>query len=287
MRGEQHPVPKTRVGNGLPALADMGQLPPLLIQEPPQPPGAWRPRKVWSTFQRVFLAGTAPAFFGAAALGILYALLFPEGMRVPEIRLRAFCQNNLKQMGVVYKMWANEHEGNLPPLAPVLGDFCAETDTIFPEYLTDLTALECPSVRQREAGSGSVTGRVTDNDYFYLGYMIFNEAEARAFIEAYKTRAAEGRGFEEDLMVAPGSGTGGSDRIARLHSDPASAFAKAAGVTVPDASEVPIMFDRASTHHVPGGINVLYLDGHVAFVRLESEFPAQQWFLDALAELER
>ncbi|MCC6699071.1 MAG: hypothetical protein IT365_25835 [Candidatus Hydrogenedentes bacterium] len=47
------------------------------------------------------------------------------------------------------------------------------------------------------------------------------------------------------------------------------------------------MFDRSPTHHMPGGINILYLDGHVEFMKLPGLFPAQQWFLDALAELER
>jgi prepilin-type processing-associated H-X9-DG protein len=46
------------------------------------------------------------------------------------------------------------------------------------------------------------------------------------------------------------------------------------------ASELPVMWDetavygQASTfNHVPGGGNVLYMDGHVEFLKWPSEFP--------------
>jgi prepilin-type processing-associated H-X9-DG protein len=285
-----HAKPNPRGGKGLPALADMNQMPPLPIQQPPQRPTTHRPQRAWNSFQNVVLGVVAVAILSAAGLGILGSILFPEGTRVPAVRLRAFCQNNLKQMGVVYRMWAYEHDGTLPPLAPVPGEFCAASATIFPEYLTELTVLDCPSDPDVQEVTDSAIGQVTDRSYFYLGYTVTNEAEARVFVEAYKKRAAEGGGFEEDLIVAPGSGTGGSDRILRLHDDVDKALQKATGIasaSVAEASEIPIMFDCDANHHVSRGINVLYLDGHVVFVKLEKKFPAQQWFLDALAELER
>ena len=41
-------------------------------------------------------------------------------------------------------------------------------------------------------------------------------------------------------------------------------------------SGLPIMFDQIATdvtafNHIPGGSNILYLDGHVQFVRYESQ----------------
>lgn len=43
-------------------------------------------------------------------------------------------------------------------------------------------------------------------------------------------------------------------------------------------SEIAVMFDTINTwpgdySHIPGGANVLYMDGHVAFLRYPSEFP--------------
>jgi prepilin-type processing-associated H-X9-DG protein len=51
-------------------------------------------------------------------------------------------------------------------------------------------------------------------------------------------------------------------------------------------SEIPLMWDivnrmggTASFNHVPGGCNVLYLDGHVEWVRYPSDkFPVNAYF---------
>ncbi len=82
---------------------------------------------------------------------------------------------------------------------------------------------------------------------------------------------------DQDLEVPAGAGNSGSDTIYRLRegierflitdiNNPA-ASAKA-------QSEVFIMYDQVSTiasgyNHVPGGGNVLYLDGHVEFLRYD------------------
>jgi len=49
------------------------------------------------------------------------------------------------------------------------------------------------------------------------------------------------------------------------------------------ASEIPVSYDRIAFdtrlfNHVPGGSNVLYLDGHVEFLRFPSEFPVTTTF---------
>jgi prepilin-type processing-associated H-X9-DG protein len=47
-------------------------------------------------------------------------------------------------------------------------------------------------------------------------------------------------------------------------------------------STIPVVWDQASGmnvanfNHVPGGCNVLYLDGHVAFTRYPGEFPVDK-----------
>ena len=50
-----------------------------------------------------------------------------------------------------------------------------------------------------------------------------------------------------------------------------------------ERGEIPVMFDYVtlnteSFNHVPGGTNVLYLDGHVKFVKYPGEFPASRAF---------
>ena len=52
-----------------------------------------------------------------AIIGILAAILLPALARARESAHRASCQNNLKQMGLVVNMYANESKGEVfPPI---------------------------------------------------------------------------------------------------------------------------------------------------------------------------
>ena len=53
-------------------------------------------------------------------------------------------------------------------------------------------------------------------------------------------------------------------------------------------SQVPVMWDLLSTevskfNHVPGGSNVLYMDGHVEFMRFPGEFPVTRAFAGVIS----
>ena len=52
-----------------------------------------------------------------AIIGILAAILLPALSRARESARRASCQNNLKQMGLVFAMYSGESKGGLfPPM---------------------------------------------------------------------------------------------------------------------------------------------------------------------------
>jgi len=88
-----------------------------------------------------------------AIIGILASILLPALARAREAARRASCQNNLKQWGLVFKMYANEAPAErLPPLEYEAGcgiracmAFGPRVDAVYPEYIPDLAIAFCPS----------------------------------------------------------------------------------------------------------------------------------------------
>ncbi len=84
-----------------------------------------------------------------AIIGILAAILLPALARAREAARRASCANNLKQWGVIFKMYANEADGRFPPNHQNEGDAWMATSpslrALYPEYLTDMKIILCPS----------------------------------------------------------------------------------------------------------------------------------------------
>ena len=81
-----------------------------------------------------------------AIIVILAAILLPALARAREAARRASCQNNLKQVGIVLKMYSNESKGEkFPPKSLSAGNFMFSAAATYPDDLTDLNVLFCPS----------------------------------------------------------------------------------------------------------------------------------------------
>lgn len=142
-----------------------------------------------------------------AIIGILAAILLPALARAREAARRASCQNNLKQMGIVFKMYAGEAKGerfprchgdqpwgNALPASCVGGENIASLapnwSAVYPEYLSDPNVLICPSdpetsglnplaiAEDAPGDSCAYKGFASDSDesYLYYGYL-FDKVE--------------------------------------------------------------------------------------------------------------
>lgn len=189
---------------------------------------------------------------------------------------RASCQNNLKQWGLVFKMYANESKDEMfPELSSDPGMLMfSNQGGVYPNYCTDLSILSCPV-----AFRGAV---MDDHSYFYLGYVVTNDEEMAAFVEAYKQRMDEGLAFDEDLPVPPGKVPG--DTLYRLREGVERDVSRPAGGRL-SQSTIPVMIERTG-HHVPEGANVLYMDGHVEYLPYPGKWPMTEETITLLESMD-
>ena len=283
-----------------------------------------------------------------AIIGILAAILLPALSRARESARRASRQNNLKQIGLVFKMYANASKGGLFP-----GDHPWEYDennyaacindpdnnrrgsasgffngpAVYPEYLSDPNVLVCPSDSGLEGGDvlrmtgANNNGQVdpcgfNPASYIYIPWLLSAENmiatgtdendqsiittgalavmsgdAITAMVTLNADYAAFVGGGSADFLDDDLAGNGGHFRmkegierflITDINNPAGSAQAQSELFMVMDDTNGG---NPSLMNHLPGGGNVLFMDGHVEFLRYPSETPYSIFyamFLDLL-----
>lgn len=282
-----------------------------------------------------------------AIIGILAALLLPALSRARESARRATCQNNLKQLGYVLKMYAGENGGWYPrthgdqafgQATDATGcdpeslldktSFFPRMNSLYPDYLTDRAVLICPSdpgpgtqnplkiVADDGSNTCAFVGETTnaDESYNYLGYVLDQVEDTDPQVTSpfpgpaqlvgltmviggviFNADPTDDEVLDKDANLVLvgfgglGYGTGGGDRVIRLR-EGVERFAignlNEIGLRDVAQSNFPVVWDTVSEairggvdfNHVPGGANVLYMDGHVEFQQYPHAFPATKGY---------
>ncbi len=278
-----------------------------------------------------------------AIIGILAAILLPALARAREAARRASCANNLKQMGIVLKMYATESEGGMyPPNCSTSSRPCTlEAITLYPEYLTDPKIMVCPSDSEADAQELAETlatiylgdpEKLAQVDlstpefqrtaakaflarqfsYGYFSWVCTSDGEYWAQREMRKPawNATGKTTHDHDLdvsgltrthddesglnrwepVVPVGNGGGkwlyrvreGIERflVSDIYNPAGSAKAQSSIVLYMDAIQDPLRksgsvdtWRQPDFNHIPGGCNVLFMDGHVEFIKYPGRFP--------------
>ncbi len=283
-----------------------------------------------------------------AIIGILASILLPALARAREAARRASCQNNLKQFGLIFKMYSGEAPGaKYPPMEFEARSFRNAdiavgplVSAVYPEYLTDPAITLCPSDQKHTVNDlkDKTTGQfklVKDPEQIQVSYayqpwvldkcndsdptidlttiftiipglpnnLVLDDPNGTGpcqFIRVFfglisKAIALRGTITDEsqllsasrsladgDVDVQPYGnipmGNGNGNTVYRLKEGVERFLItdiNNPGGSAASQSSIWVMFDTISNkvkffNHVPGGCNVLYMDGHVEFIKYPS-----------------
>lgn len=238
-----------------------------------------------------------PIALAFALLAILLAgsILMTALSRIRESDRQQLAENNMKQLGLAFKMYANVSAGEkLPPLAPYDDIWMFDVSVLYPEYISDLSILVSPELsnaRQLVEEMGNLIAeenidweritRIASMSYAYASWAVEDPDDVEAMLKG-RAQLAE-TDYDRDMEV--GDKTlyrlrEGIERflITDINNPGASAMAQ---------SNLPILLETsrvASRRTRRRGANVLYLDGHTETHSLSADTSIARDVIDLLLD---
>ena len=168
-----------------------------------------------------------------AIIAILAAMLLPALSKAREGARRAVCMSNLKQLGLVLRMYADDYNDYLPPYQYYAGANSVEWyETLSGGgYIRGYALLDCPSERGPDATSPST-------DY------ACNREKFGGYTQKINDICILRRSSEVMLMI-----------------------------DAPHAYFLRYYQPELISNIHNGGANVLYADGHVAWIKVPEDLP--------------
>jgi len=172
-----------------------------------------------------------------AIIGILAAILLPALARARESARRMSCMSNLSQLGLALSVYAQENKGQFPWSGGGNNADCLLK--MYGDYITDVHLAVCPSGAD----------------------------------DQFTVEKGERPRFTNSVLDAPDSVRVSYDYIGAYTAKPFSLPSPEQGIP-----RAPLMWDIGDArnvqnfNHVPGGSNVLFMNGSVEFIKSEDFF---------------
>jgi hypothetical protein len=234
------------------------------LASPPPPPPAPVPSKKSKTVvvhrspASCAVAGCLIAVggvVGLAVLSILASILLPAFARSREAARRAECQMNLKELHAGLTQFAEANDQAFPPVDVGYEGIMFNIDVLHPDIVKDFDTFICPSSFHEDSKpTRSETENLFDYDYVYFTHVVTSEREVIAYLDAVANAKETNTPLSDPIVLEDGAVL---ERIELMGDH--------GGV---EGHRIPLIVERTD-HHVPTGYNVLFLDSHVQYGRIE------------------
>lgn len=201
-----------------------------------------------------------------AIIGILAGMLMPALSSAKEKARRTKCLGNMQQLGVALQMYADDHDGRLPPRSYQSGAVWVDR---LESYYANRELLRCPTDRGEINQSYLMNGFV---DFFVVNSF---SGDWNEFFGAYKTGGFPG--MDLSSILEP------SDTIAMGEKKANSKNDAYMDIWPPEygsdhLTEVAHGKHRSSRNERSGGSNYGFADGSVRFLKYGAAFnPKNLW----------